>query len=71
VPVTNEPNPYDKRHEEPADREQRVRERAHAMWEAEGRHLGTADHYWKRAEELIEDENLAAYLPSASRGSRT
>jgi hypothetical protein len=63
--------PYDKHDEDPAHREQRIRERAYSMWEADGRPEGRAEQYWNRAQELIEDENLSAFPPSASRGNRT
>ena len=63
--------PYDKHDEDPAHREQRIRERAYSMWEADGRPDGRAEQYWNRAQELIEDENLSAFPPSASRGNRT
>jgi hypothetical protein len=62
--------PYDKMHEEPGHREERIRKRAYEMWEAEGCPDGKADQYWVRAEELIEDENQSAYPPSQSRGGR-
>jgi hypothetical protein len=57
--------------EDPARREQRIRERAYLMWEADGRPEGTAEEYWKRAQELIEDESRSASPPTASRGNRT
>ena len=54
-----------------ADTEQRIRERAHLLWEAEGKPNGREDEYWHRARELIEDEAQAAYPPAQSRGNRT
>jgi Protein of unknown function (DUF2934) len=57
--------------EDPARREQRIRECAYRMWEADGRPEGTAEQYWNRAQELIEDESRSAYPPAASRGNRT
>jgi hypothetical protein len=68
--ANNSKEPYDKHNEDPAHREQRIRERAHQLWEREGRIEGRADQYWLRAEELIEDENQSAYPPAASRGNR-
>ena len=57
---------------EPAtDTEQRIRERAHLLWEAEGKQEGGIDAYWHRARELIEDEAKSAYPPTQSRGNRT
>ncbi len=53
-----------------ADTEQRIRQRAYLLWEAEGAQPGRADEYWKRARELIEDEDKSAYPPTQSRGNR-
>jgi hypothetical protein len=39
-----------------ADREQRIRERAYQLWEADGAPEGKAEHYWHRARELIDAE---------------
>ncbi|WP_309086626.1 DUF2934 domain-containing protein [Chelativorans sp.] len=61
----------DRQNETPDDRAERIRQRAYELWEAEGRQEGRTDEYWKRAEELIEDEAQTAYPPSASRGNRT
>jgi hypothetical protein len=70
--MNNEKNtPYEKSNEDLAHREQRIRERAHRIWVAEGRPEGRADEYWRRAEELIQDESQSAYPPSASRGDRS
>ena len=56
---------------EPAgDAEQRIRQRAHLLWEAEGAQPGRVDEYWERARELIEDEAKSAYPPTQSRGNR-
>ena len=63
--------PVDHQNEDAADREQRIRQRAYELWEAEGRQEGRMDEYWTRAEELIQDEAQTAYPPSASRGNRT
>jgi uncharacterized protein (DUF3084 family) len=54
-----------------ADRDERIRERAYQLWEMEGGPEGREGEYWKRAEELIQDETRSAYPPSASRGNRT
>jgi hypothetical protein len=51
--------------------EQRVRERAYALWEAEGRAQGRDEEYWHRAQELIDDETRSAYPPAHSRGNRS
>ena len=54
-----------------ADTEQRIRERAYLLWEAEGRQEGGVEEYWHRARELIEAESQSAYPPAQSRGHRT
>ncbi len=38
------------------DKEQRIRERAHRMWEDEGRPMGRDSEHWQRAMNEIEDE---------------
>ena len=53
------------------DTERQIRERAHLLWEAEGKAEGREEEYWLRAKELIEDETKSAYPPSQSRGNRT
>ena len=40
-----------------------TRERAHRLWDAEGRPEGRKDEYWHRAEELIHDE-FAIVVPA-------
>ncbi len=39
------------------DREQRIRERAHSLWEADGSPHGRDQEYWHRAVEMIEAED--------------
>ena len=69
--MTDEPKPsYDKMHEDPGHLEERIRRRAYEMWEAEGCPEGQADQHWRRAEELMDDENQSSYPPSQSRGDR-
>jgi Protein of unknown function (DUF2934) len=53
-----------------ADPEQRIRERAHMLWEGEGRQEGRAEKYWYRAREIIDDEAQSAFPPAQSRGNR-
>jgi len=53
------------------DREQRIRERAYELWEADGAPEGKADTYWHRARELVEDEKQTSYPPEQSRGNRS
>ncbi|MCK1422478.1 DUF2934 domain-containing protein [Bradyrhizobium sp. 182] len=50
--------------------EHRIRERAHHLWELEGRQEGRADEYWHRAIEQLQSDAQAAYPPSHSRGHR-
>ena len=38
------------------DREQRIRERAHSLWEAAGRPEGRDWEFWRWAEKLIAEE---------------
>jgi hypothetical protein len=51
-----------------AGREQRIRERAYHLWEADGAPEGRALEYWERAQELIgmEESNGAGQLPYPS-----
>ena len=39
------------------DLETRIRERAYAFWEEDGRPEGRADEYWERARRFVEAEN--------------
>lgn len=53
------------------DHEARIRDRAYAMWEAEGRQDGKAEHYWHRAREELGapsgslDDQLADSFPAS------
>ena len=38
------------------DREQRIRERAHALWEQEGRPHGRQEEHWRQASQEVGDE---------------
>ncbi len=51
-------------------RDQRIRERAYHLWEADGAPEGRAEEYWERARELIgmEESNGAGELPNPSVG---
>ena len=40
------------------NREQQIRNRAHALWEAEGRSHGRHEDHWRRAEQEIDRGNL-------------
>lgn len=46
------------------DREQRIRERAHRIWEEEGRPEGREDEHWRRAEREIDAANAGDVLPA-------
>lgn len=39
------------------DLETRIRERAYAMWEEDGRPEGRAEEYWERARRFVEAED--------------
>lgn len=59
----------------PADREERIRQRAHELWEAEGRPEGHADRHWRRAagdldreESAIHREGIAGQKPASAAG---
>jgi hypothetical protein len=38
------------------NREQLIRERAHSLWEADGRPEGREQEYWFRAEQMLAEE---------------
>ena len=42
------------------DREDRIRLRAHQLWEAEGQPHGSHDEHWRRAEEEVDAEKPAS-----------
>ena len=48
-----------------ADREQRVRQRAHDIWQTEGCPEGRAEEHWARAEQEIADEAMEIAEPVA------
>lgn len=41
----------------PADREERIRQRAHELWEREGRPEGRAQEHWERAAQDLDRED--------------
>jgi len=53
------------------NRDQRIQQRAHELWELEGSPEGRQDEYWHRAAELIDAETQSAYPPPQSRSHRT
>lgn len=52
--------------------EQKIRERAHAMWEQEGRVHGRADDHWREAERELAgpEEQPSAGADAAPKGTR-
>jgi hypothetical protein len=54
--------------EDSPERDQRIRERAYHLWEADGSPHGRDMEYWERARELvgIEDSAGAGEIPAAS-----
>ena len=42
------------------DRENRIRERAYHLWEADGRPEGREQEYWERAEAMVDEEESEA-----------
>ena len=51
--------------EQSDDMTQRLRERAHALWEKEGCPDGRSDEFWHRAQSEIESEANAVHAPTA------
>ncbi len=51
--------------QEPFEREQRIRERAHALWEREGRPEGRDEEHWAQACREIDREEHAAKTSAA------
>jgi hypothetical protein len=43
-------------------RQQRIRERAYALWEAEGRQEGTHEDHWHRARQEVDDQERSGSL---------
>jgi hypothetical protein len=60
----------EERDENTSDFERRIRDRAHEMWEADGRPEGREEQYWLRATEAIAAEGDSAYPPTQSRSHR-
>src|SRR3954469_10101730 len=48
-----------------SDKEQRIRVRAYAIWEGEGRHDGQAEEHWRQAELEIEQALRSAEAQAA------
>ena len=49
------------------NRDERIRERAHAIWDREGRPEGAAQHHWQRAEQEIDQEDKASAVKPAAK----
>jgi hypothetical protein len=58
------------RDENSAENDKRIRDRAHEMWEADGRPEGRKEQYWLRATEVIEAESGSPYPPTQARSHR-
>ncbi|MCE6949551.1 DUF2934 domain-containing protein [Cereibacter sphaeroides] len=52
------------------DRHERISQRAHALWEREGKPEGRDAEHWRMAREEIEAEDAAAGIPDAAANSR-
>jgi hypothetical protein len=50
------------------ERERRIRERAHEIWEREGRPEGAQEEHWRRASEEIDAEDQSASGSSPGEG---
>jgi hypothetical protein len=50
-----------------AEQEQRIREWAYELWQADGAPEGRAEEYWHRARELMQREPKTGSLPSESK----
>jgi hypothetical protein len=50
-------------------REQRIRDRAHRLWESEGRPEDQEKRHWQLAEQAIDQEDRAAQTPPAAKSS--
>ena len=50
------------------ERERRIRERAHEIWEREGRPDGAQEEHWRRASEEIDAEDQAGSGSPAEEG---
>ncbi len=51
------------------ERQQRTRDLAHQIWEAEGRPEGQQERHWHMAERLVEAEMAVGQLPVDSEGT--
>lgn len=52
------------------NRDERIRERAHAIWDREGRPEGAAQRHWEQAEqEISKEDGAGAKKPSARKPS--
>jgi hypothetical protein len=49
------------------DRQNRIRQRAHEIWEREGRPQGAHERHWQQAESEIATEGKAGKKPAAAR----
>ena len=52
--MASDPSEMPTDHNINAEQEQRIRERAYQLWQADGAQEGKADEYWHRARELVD-----------------
>lgn len=49
------------------NRDERIRERAHAIWDREGKPEGAAERHWQQAESEIDKEDTGTRKPAAKK----
>jgi hypothetical protein len=54
-----------------ADKEERIRQRAHAIWEREGKPHGSDARHWEQAIREIEEEDAAAAASQKPKRTRS
>ncbi|MCO5066217.1 MAG: DUF2934 domain-containing protein [Rhizobiaceae bacterium] len=53
-----------------ANRDERIRQRAHAIWDREGRPEGAAQRHWQQAEqEIAQEDSAPAKKPAAKKAA--
>ena len=55
----------------PSDWEERIRGLAHQLWEADGSQEGRAEEYWRRAQEILDEEAKSNYPPARAKRDQT
>ena len=54
-----------------SEKEQRIREIAHRLWEEEGQPADQAERHWQMAVKIVEEEEAAHAHPSSAHGAHT